>query len=483
MRRRNVGFALFLYFLFTISQYTQGIEREPKELAEEVFWLLDKFKKIKTGYKFTTIVNRYTKGYASCDLNRDLKMEKELAIFLEEKGLGVFIPDDLPPFENVEDSYWEINCLKRQTNKKHIDLTIWYKTRVDHIEILFRDEKFTVLNKFLSKKKPKNVLNNGEANLTKIELAYYRSDGSKNTGLISPEKRILDFSGKNLTRIEGLEKLEDLEEIRLGKNSITNLDFLKNCKGLKRVIAPNNNIKSISELGEMSTLEMIALDHNEIEEIPDLSRNKNLKSLFIQFNRLRDVHNVRNFPELISLLIRNNRITKLSDFNNIPKLNRMDLSMNQITDVSMLRNVKSVRELFLWGNKIQDFKPIGELTNLSLLDMGANNTQQVPDIFSNLKKLSYLNLQANGIKKIQNLDELTQLKDLILEGNQIEKIEGLGKLQNLIAIDFGRNKLKHVEGLENLKNLKKISLRQNQIPLAEIKTLQSKYQIEMDDAP
>ena len=74
-----------------------------------------------------------------------------------------------------------------------------------------------------------------------------------------------------------------------------------------------------------------------------------------------------------------------------------------------------------------------------------------------------LYLHFQGFRKIQNLDNFTNLQVLYLENNSINKIEGLDKLINLTCLYLQNNYIKEIENLENNTKLSILNLSNNKI--------------------
>ncbi len=74
-----------------------------------------------------------------------------------------------------------------------------------------------------------------------------------------------------------------------------------------------------------------------------------------------------------------------------------------------------------------------------------------------------LYLHFQGFRKIQNLDNFTNLQVLYLENNSINKIEGLDKLVNLTCLYLQNNYICEIENLENNTKLSILNLSNNKI--------------------
>jgi protein phosphatase 1 regulatory subunit 7 len=65
-----------------------------------------------------------------------------------------------------------------------------------------------------------------------------------------------------------------------------------------------------------------------------------------------------------------------------------------------------------------------------------------------LVNLTTLDLGDNRIRKIECLDNLSQLGEFYCAKNKLTKIEGVSKLQNLYLLALQANFIERIEGLE-----------------------------------
>ncbi|KAJ9438372.1 Protein phosphatase 1 regulatory subunit SDS22-like protein [Diplonema papillatum] len=80
-----------------------------------------------------------------------------------------------------------------------------------------------------------------------------------------------------------------------------------------------------------------------------------------------------------------------------------------------------------------------------------------------LAQVTYLNFFGNHIRKIEHVQDCTQLRVLVLSFNEIQRIEGIQNLPHLTHLDLSFNLIKRVEGLRNLPSLEKLALNNNLI--------------------
>jgi len=99
---------------------------------------------------------------------------------------------------------------------------------------------------------------------------------------------------------------------------------------------------------------------------------------------------------------------------------------------------------------------IGQLTNLTELDLSGNPLTSVPKELGQLTNLEVLDLGGNQLTSVpKELGQLTNLTELDLRNNQLTSVpKELGQLTNLTKLDLGGNPLTSVpKGLGQLTNL------------------------------
>jgi len=91
---------------------------------------------------------------------------------------------------------------------------------------------------------------------------------------------------KDITLIEGLEKLTYLEALNLRNNQITEINGLGILSKLKRLYLNENRINKIKGLEKLQSLEILNLSGNQITKIEGLDKLQNLESLDLMGNQI-----------------------------------------------------------------------------------------------------------------------------------------------------------------------------------------------------
>lgn len=152
---------------------------------------------------------------------------------------------------------------------------------------------------------------------------------------------------------------------------------------------------------------------------------------------------LHEFLEILTVM--NFRINKNNYYN---KLDDLIKRYNTVTYLKTRRNYNYTTTIIT--NMLFQIRKHSEL-NIKLL------------ILPNLKNMRSLDLSADGITKIENLESLTNLVELNLSYNNIEKIENLDRLINLLQLSLIGNKITKIENIHNLTKLRTVFIMFNNI--------------------
>jgi Leucine-rich repeat (LRR) protein len=132
-----------------------------------------------------------------------------------------------------------------------------------------------------------------------------------------------------------------------------------------------------------------------------------------------------------------------------------------------LGDLANLTSLNLSGNRLKALPGwLSNLTNLTELDLGDNRLNTLPEWLGDLTNLTVLALSHNPFSALPEwLGDLTNLTDLNLYGCQLKTLPDiLGDLTNLTTLNLHGNQLTVLpRELENLTDLTKLYLRNNQL--------------------
>src|SRR5690606_18178168 len=175
--------------------------------------------------------------------------------------------------------------------------------------------------------------------------------------------------------------------------------------------------------------------------------------------------------------VTNNRVVKLSfgflnlttipeTIGNLTNLTELNLRHNQLTTLpETIGNLTNLMILTMDNNQLTTMpEAIGNLTNLTELILVNNQLTTLPATIGNLTNLIILNLDTNQLSTIpETIGNLTNLTTLFLSQNQLSTIpETMGNLTNLTDLNLYSNQLTTVPGtIGNLTNLLTIKVTYN----------------------
>jgi internalin A len=111
---------------------------------------------------------------------------------------------------------------------------------------------------------------------------------------------------------------------------------------------------------------------------------------------------------------------------------------------------------------------IGQLTNLTELNLNSNQLQRLPETIGQLTNLTELHLSCNNFQVLpETISQLTNLTKLDLSHNKFQALpKAIGQLTNLTELDLSHNKLKALpEIIGQLHNLEILRLHRNPLNL------------------
>lgn len=108
----------------------------------------------------------------------------------------------------------------------------------------------------------------------------------------------IDFSGKSITSLKGLEHAKNLTYILGVNNEITDLTPLSELTELRRLIIFDNNIVNLKPLSGLINLTELNLLDNNIRDVSPLSSLINLQDLNLVMNNITDYSPVSFVPNL-----------------------------------------------------------------------------------------------------------------------------------------------------------------------------------------
>lgn len=220
-----------------------------------------------------------------------------------------------------------------------------------------------------------------------IQKLNKSEDNPKSTFLLSELNGIKDLkiSNCNLTNIDEIKYLQNLEVLDLSKNQINNIEIIGDMHLLTNLNLNGNQITDASCLSNLHLLERLNLSGNNIEEITFLEKLDNVTHLNMNGNQISDIDILKSMKQLVEL----------------------EMAYNNIDDIGILKRLTNLYELNVSRNKIGNVSCLRNLEYLTYMNLSTNNINDISDLYD-LKNLMYLNLYGNPIDDRHMIKHLEQ---------------------------------------------------------------------------
>ena len=257
---------------------------------------------------------------------------------------------------------------------------------------------------------------------------------------IKQEEKLLPLSElqnqKVYKKLDSLPKnLELVYRVDLSDNNLKKIpEIIFKLRNLQELNVSLNNLTKLNHLEELQNLQILNIGMNDFKTFPnEITKLKNLKSLDIWWN------DIRTFPEAFyenNVNIEELDLTSMFEFdftNNLSKIHRfknlrqLNLGNNQIKNLNIEFNKLSNLEVFgyIRQDKIDAKSIILELSKckkLKTIHFSVNHIKKLPSEISLLDNLEELNLYENELTNLpNNLLKMKRLKSIKLDGNKIDE--------------------------------------------------------------
>lgn len=123
-----------------------------------------------------------------------------------------------------------------------------------------------------------------------------------------------------ISDITGIEKSINLKGIFIQNTEISSIEPLRNLTQLNQINLTSNKIESIDSLVNMKNIGYLELTNNQIKDISVFEKMTYLKNIFLNKNKIENVEPLKNLKNLSFLLLDNNNIRNMSYLKDLEKI-------------------------------------------------------------------------------------------------------------------------------------------------------------------
>ena len=300
----------------------------------------------------------------------------------------------------------------------------------------------------------------------------------------------LSFIGRELSKIDGFEKLQRVEEIFIKNGNdpyytSSDLQKIPEFNSLTQITKFTIERTGVKSLSGFNNVRYCQIDIRLCNNLVEFSVFENLKDGAIQIRECRNLTKIPKFNALDSIEYINiyscDALTELSGFENLKKIYGYDRSYGRslgishcssllsISGFNVLQEMKEELEILYCErlSSISEFEKLEFVGNeIKLGDLKALSQQLK---FPALIKVDNISIRNVTWQEVTGFNNVREVKQISIESNsELKEISGFNKLQNVDAINLVSSrdyydpiynvKLEKVTGFTNLNSLKNLNI-------------------------
>nr|XP_020669357.1 LOW QUALITY PROTEIN: leucine-rich repeat-containing protein 9-like [Pogona vitticeps] len=261
---------------------------------------------------------------------------------------------------------------------------------------------------------------------------------------------VLDLDGQHLSKISGLEKLENLRWASFSNNNLTKIEGLEYCLNLEELTVDGNCISTLEGISKLSKLMRLSANNNHLTSLE--------KNIF------------ENLWHLHYLSLENNRITSLAGLQKAYALIELYISNNYVSsnqEIYQLKGLNNLVILDMYGNLIvwkqENYRlfVIFHIPSLKALDGIAVEATEI----ENAKDLFGGKLNADMVAERLGHSDFSKMQELNWTASMIRMVDLVPaeQFKNITSVNLQNNNLTSFSGLVFLSNVKVLCLNYNHI--------------------
>ncbi len=232
-----------------------------------------------------------------------------------------------------------------------------------------------------------------------------------------------EFNHMDLSNVDVLQKLPQLEYLDLGWTSIRSLEFLHRNMVLRRLVLSASKVSDISRLENLSKLEYLNIFSSKVKDLSPLRTLVHLEELYFSNTNVNDLSPLESLINLTHLNISRTKILSIAPLSRLNKLTSLKLSNTLIDDLEPLRQVKMLETLWINSTQIKNIEPIGlheYIHDLKMNDTHVTSLLPIRKMLERKDEPLFVNdlFRANNRLVIDNCPLTNPPYEIAIQGNE-----------------------------------------------------------------
>ena len=271
----------------------------------------------------------------------------------------------------------------------------------------------------------------------------------------------VDITGnKNITSLEPLSVLSNLQELLAGGTYISDLKPLSELTELVTLNCSSTRISSLEPLEPLVRLEGLDASDTPLDSLGGLEGLISLKTLTIDKTSVGDLTPLKDIATIKVIYCDNTKIGK-ADIDHFLDKHPTCLVIYQTSLLKTWWNGltptwQSVFKVHIQVDNPPTREQLQAVAGLTVLDISGTREITALDPLTTLSRLEELNAANCNIANIIPVSSLVRLKKLNLSGNPLTNLSPLSSLPNLKSLDISNTPVEKLDALQNLASLEQL---------------------------
>jgi hypothetical protein len=174
----------------------------------------------------------------------------------------------------------------------------------------------------------------------------------------------LDLTGLNISDIDALKGLTNLQTLYLYETHVSNIDTLKNLTNLRELDLSETEVSNIDALKGLTNLQWLDLSRTQVSNIDALKGLTNLQHLSLTETEVSNIDALKVLTNLQVLNLFGTQVSNIDALKGLTNLKYLELTRTQVSNIDALKGLTNLQKLYIIGcenipqQQIKDLKKI-----------------------------------------------------------------------------------------------------------------------------